>query len=128
MHRTPEQRRERAREYADEALVQLAEELRTGQADDYLYGLALAHMELLAGEPPTADPQRKLYLAAREALEELREALRGGKLPKLAKFFDLVTDYDEDFAAIADDMGWERLEAEEERAELARLEASRDYR
>ncbi len=127
-HLTQEQRRERAAALSDEALDRLSEELRTGTADDYLYGLALAHFEILAGAEPTDFYQREIYKAAHAALEELREKLAAGKLPALASFLASVVANTSDFHEIADEMGWERLSLEEDEAAMRRLEASRDYR
>jgi len=114
----PEQRRERAAELAERALDDLAESLARGEADESLYGLALAHMEMLAGQPPQDYYQQEIYNAAEAAVHELQDKLAAGKLPDLARFLRIVTANSSEFHEWADEEGWSRLEAlEDERAE-----------
>ena len=119
-----EQRRERAAELADRALDDLSDALASGEADESLYGLALAHMEMLAGQPPQGYYQHEIYNAAEAAVHELQGKLATGELPDLARFLRTVVANSHEFRDWADEEGWSRLEALEDEAAEARRIAS----
>jgi len=121
---TPEQRRERAAELADRALDSLAEDLAKGRASEHLYGLALAYMEMLAGQPPQDFYHHEIYTAAEAAVHELQGMLEDGELPDLARFLRIVAANSSEFHDWADEEGWSRLEALEDEAAEARRIAS----
>ena len=121
---TPEQRRERATELAERALDDLAEDLAKGRASEHLYGLALAHFEVLAGQPPQDFYQREIYDAAQAAVHELQCMLEDGELPSLACFLRKVAANSPEFHEWADEEAWEELEDLEDQAAEARRIAS----
>ena len=121
---TQEQRRERAAELADQILDDLIGSLTSGRADEHLYGMALAHFEVLAGQPPQDFYQHEIYTAAEAAVHELQGKLAAGELPDLARFLRIVAANSSEFHEWADEEAWEELEDLEDQAAEARRLAS----